>query len=183
MKLAKTAVLAALAATGASAQTNLGAQTPQASLPFVMTQVATFNLPWRLAAGRRKGTAALVLQNLAYCYWPAIAPRLASPLLPVQLGSLCRAVVLGYDRRDRRRQRRLISVRRGERAVHRHSLHADRECSCMRGWCLQLPCVAGAYNVVVVRRGAVVRRPVVVRRRAVIVRCSAYPVYTYIHQC
>jgi hypothetical protein len=42
MKLAKTAVLAALAATGASAQTNLGAQTPQASLPFVMTQVATF---------------------------------------------------------------------------------------------------------------------------------------------
>ena len=27
---------------------NLGAQTPQASLPFVMTQVATFNLPWRL---------------------------------------------------------------------------------------------------------------------------------------
>jgi hypothetical protein len=38
------------------------------------------------------------VQNLAYCYWPAIAPRLASPLLPVQLGSLCRAVVLGYDR-------------------------------------------------------------------------------------
>ena len=31
-------------------------------------------------------------------------------------------------------------------------------------------CIAGAYNVVVVRRGAVVRRPVVVRRRAVIVR-------------
>jgi glucose/arabinose dehydrogenase len=49
MKVAKTAVLAALAATGASAQTNLGAQKPQASLPFVMTQVATFNLPWRLA--------------------------------------------------------------------------------------------------------------------------------------
>ena len=35
------AVLAALASTGASAQTNLGAQTPQASLPFVMTRVAT----------------------------------------------------------------------------------------------------------------------------------------------
>jgi hypothetical protein len=31
-------------------------------------------------------------------------------------------------------------------------------------------CIAGAYNVVVVRRGAVVRRPVVVRRRAVVVR-------------
>ncbi|RAK60895.1 PQQ-dependent sugar dehydrogenase [Phenylobacterium hankyongense] len=49
MKLAKTAMLAALAATSASAQTNLGAQPPEASLPFVMTQVATFNLPWRLA--------------------------------------------------------------------------------------------------------------------------------------
>jgi hypothetical protein len=41
--------LAALAATGASAQTNLGAQKLAASLPFVMTKVATFNLPWRLA--------------------------------------------------------------------------------------------------------------------------------------
>jgi aldose sugar dehydrogenase len=49
MKLAKTVVLAALAATGASAQTNLGTQKPQASLPFVMTRVATLNLPWRLA--------------------------------------------------------------------------------------------------------------------------------------
>src|ERR1700748_1768207 len=49
MKLAKTAVLASLAATAASAQTNLGAQKPEASLPFVMTQLATFNLPWRLA--------------------------------------------------------------------------------------------------------------------------------------
>src|SRR6201995_3335390 len=49
MKLAKTALLTALVATGASAQTNLGAQKPEASLPFVMTKVATFNLPWRLA--------------------------------------------------------------------------------------------------------------------------------------
>jgi Glucose / Sorbosone dehydrogenase len=49
MKLAKTAVLAVLAATGAYAQTNLGAQKPEACLPFVMTKVATFNLPWRLA--------------------------------------------------------------------------------------------------------------------------------------
>jgi glucose/arabinose dehydrogenase len=48
MKLAKTAALAALATTGASARTNLGAQRPQATVPFVMTQVATFNLPWRL---------------------------------------------------------------------------------------------------------------------------------------
>src|SRR4029077_13976688 len=31
------------------AQPNPGAQKPEASLPFVMTKVATFNLPWRLA--------------------------------------------------------------------------------------------------------------------------------------
>ena len=31
------------------AQTNLGTQSPEASLPFVMTRVATFKLPWRLA--------------------------------------------------------------------------------------------------------------------------------------
>jgi aldose sugar dehydrogenase len=49
MKLALFAVSVTLAATGASAQTNLGAQKPEASLPFVMTKVATFNLPWRLA--------------------------------------------------------------------------------------------------------------------------------------
>jgi aldose sugar dehydrogenase len=49
MKLAKTVVLAALAATGASAQANLGAQKPEPSLPFGMTKVATLNLPWRLA--------------------------------------------------------------------------------------------------------------------------------------
>ena len=44
-----TAAVAALAATSASAQINLGAQAPEASLPFTMTSVATFNLPWRLA--------------------------------------------------------------------------------------------------------------------------------------
>src|ERR1700759_320479 len=49
MKLGKTALLTALVATGPSAQTNLGAQKPEASLPFVMTKVATFDLPWRLA--------------------------------------------------------------------------------------------------------------------------------------
>ncbi len=49
MTLAKVAVLATLVATGASAQTNLGSQTPEAGLPFAMTRVATFNLPWRLA--------------------------------------------------------------------------------------------------------------------------------------
>ena len=49
MTLSKAAVLAALVTTGASAQTNLGTQAPEASLPFVMTRVATFNLPWRLA--------------------------------------------------------------------------------------------------------------------------------------
>lgn len=49
MKLANTAVLMALASTSASAQVNIGAQAPEPSAPFVMTQVTTFNLPWRLA--------------------------------------------------------------------------------------------------------------------------------------
>ena len=49
MKLATAAVLAALTATGAHAQVNVGAQPPEASLPFVMARVTTFNLPWRLA--------------------------------------------------------------------------------------------------------------------------------------
>jgi glucose/arabinose dehydrogenase len=33
----------------ARAQVNAGAQAPEASLPFTMTQVATFSLPWRIA--------------------------------------------------------------------------------------------------------------------------------------
>ena len=35
--------------TVAQAQINAGGQKPEASLPFTMTQVATFNLPWRIA--------------------------------------------------------------------------------------------------------------------------------------
>jgi glucose/arabinose dehydrogenase len=49
MKLAKAALLFALAPVGALAQVNAGAQKPEASLPFNMTTVATFELPWRLA--------------------------------------------------------------------------------------------------------------------------------------
>ena len=52
MKLVKMALAAALMATAASAahaQVNLGDQKPEAGLPFTMTQVASFNLPWRLA--------------------------------------------------------------------------------------------------------------------------------------
>ena len=49
MNLAKAAAFMALAATGAHAQTNIGPQAPEPGLPFVMTSVATFNLPWRLA--------------------------------------------------------------------------------------------------------------------------------------
>ena len=49
----KTVVSAALfltlAASRAHAQVNAGEQKPEASLPFTMTQVATFNLPWRIA--------------------------------------------------------------------------------------------------------------------------------------
>ncbi|HEX7546719.1 MAG TPA: PQQ-dependent sugar dehydrogenase, partial [Gemmatimonadaceae bacterium] len=46
-------VCAALAfifvATAAQAQFNAGTQTAETSLPFTMTRVATFNLPWRIA--------------------------------------------------------------------------------------------------------------------------------------
>src|SRR6202166_4154524 len=49
MKLAKAALLFTLGSAAASAQVNAGAQKPEASLPFTMTTVATFELPWRLA--------------------------------------------------------------------------------------------------------------------------------------
>ena len=39
----------ALAATQANAQINAGEKTPEASVPFTMTQVATLELPWRIA--------------------------------------------------------------------------------------------------------------------------------------
>ena len=48
-KLAFLAVAAVLSATAARAQVNAGAQAAEASLPFVMTQVASFNQPWRIA--------------------------------------------------------------------------------------------------------------------------------------
>jgi glucose/arabinose dehydrogenase len=38
-----------LVSTTARAQVNAGEQKPEPSLPFTMTQVATFNLPWRIA--------------------------------------------------------------------------------------------------------------------------------------
>jgi len=43
------AVLGFILATAAWAQVNAGEQKPEASLPFTMTTVATFQLPWRLA--------------------------------------------------------------------------------------------------------------------------------------
>jgi glucose/arabinose dehydrogenase len=53
MKAAKAAVLLAVLFTvsvvAAMAQVNVGAQKPEASLPFTMTTVANFELPWRLA--------------------------------------------------------------------------------------------------------------------------------------
>src|ERR1700691_1835392 len=48
MKLAKAAVLFTLAS-AAWAQVNAGEQKPEAGLPFSMTTMATFELPWRLA--------------------------------------------------------------------------------------------------------------------------------------
>src|SRR5262245_66035446 len=49
MKLTKAALLSTLAALAGWAQVNAGEQKPEASLPFTMTTVTTFNLPWRLA--------------------------------------------------------------------------------------------------------------------------------------
>src|SRR5258706_16216699 len=49
MKLAKAVLLLTLASMAAWGQVNVGEQKPEASLPFTMTTVATFGLPWRLA--------------------------------------------------------------------------------------------------------------------------------------
>ncbi|MEQ1948590.1 MAG: PQQ-dependent sugar dehydrogenase [Bryobacteraceae bacterium] len=49
MKLSKAALLFTLASAAAWGQANLGEQKPEASLPFTMTTVATFELPWRIA--------------------------------------------------------------------------------------------------------------------------------------
>lgn len=43
------ALCVAMTSTTAFAQVNAGEQKPEATLPFTMTQVATFNLPWRIA--------------------------------------------------------------------------------------------------------------------------------------
>ena len=49
MKFAKTTALFAMASAAAWAQVNIGEQKSDASLPFTMTTVATFKLPWRIA--------------------------------------------------------------------------------------------------------------------------------------
>src|SRR5271169_3781046 len=49
MKLAKAPLLFTLVSVAAWAQVNAGEQKPEASLPFTMTTVSTFELPWRLA--------------------------------------------------------------------------------------------------------------------------------------
>src|SRR5438045_5999166 len=49
MKLAKVALLFTLASVAARAQVNVGEQKPEAALPFKMTTVANFELPWRIA--------------------------------------------------------------------------------------------------------------------------------------
>ena len=49
MELAKAALLLTVVAVTPWAQVNVGEQKPEASLPFTMTTVATFKLPWRLA--------------------------------------------------------------------------------------------------------------------------------------
>src|SRR3954471_21361809 len=47
--LLRTALLLLMVSTAAHAQVNAGAKAPEPDLPFTMTQVATFNLPWRIA--------------------------------------------------------------------------------------------------------------------------------------
>src|SRR5690349_22323177 len=47
--LLKTTLLLTLASSTARAQINAGELKPEASLPFTMTQVAEFKLPWRIA--------------------------------------------------------------------------------------------------------------------------------------
>src|SRR6201996_6012326 len=49
MRLAKAALLFILAPVVAGAQVNVGEQKAEPSLPFTMTTVTTFKLPWRLA--------------------------------------------------------------------------------------------------------------------------------------
>ena len=47
--LMRAALLVTLVSTAVRAQINAGDQKPATDLPFTMTQVATFNLPWRIA--------------------------------------------------------------------------------------------------------------------------------------
>src|SRR6201996_1054878 len=49
MKLAKVVLILTLAPAAAWTQVNAGEQKPEATLPFTMTTVSTFELPWRLA--------------------------------------------------------------------------------------------------------------------------------------
>jgi glucose/arabinose dehydrogenase len=49
MKLAKATLLFTLMSVAAWAQVNVGEQKPEASLPFTMTTVSNFELPWRIA--------------------------------------------------------------------------------------------------------------------------------------
>jgi glucose/arabinose dehydrogenase len=49
MRLAKVAVLVSLVSTTTVAQINVGEQKAEANLPFTMTTVSTFGLPWRIA--------------------------------------------------------------------------------------------------------------------------------------
>ena len=49
MKLARVALLLTLASSAVWAQTNVGEQKAEATLPFQLTTTATFELPWRIA--------------------------------------------------------------------------------------------------------------------------------------
>src|SRR6202050_1741924 len=87
MKLAKAPLLFTLVSVAAWAQGNGGEQKPEASRPFTMTTVATFELPWRIAFlpdGRmlvtekvgpvwlvsQDGQKIAVVTNTPPVYWP-----------------------------------------------------------------------------------------------------------------
>src|SRR5690348_11622954 len=46
---ARATLFVTFASTLGQGQVNAGAQSPESSLPFTMTQVASFSLPWRIA--------------------------------------------------------------------------------------------------------------------------------------
>ena len=83
MKFVKPALLLTLLSTAANAQINAGTQAPITDLPFTMTKVATFNLPWRLVflpdgRGVREETGLMPRMAMYVICWTLLAQGLSS---------------------------------------------------------------------------------------------------------